>query len=361
MAHWSLRSNAFVHTPICCPSRSSYMTGKYLHNSGTFQNDIKHGCSDPKWVNGPEQRSFAAHLKEAGYHTSYSGKYLNQYALPGSSPTCKAPGDPGCGKHIPRGWDDWHGLHGNSRYYNGTVSDNGVNSFHGAEPEDYLPDVFFGHARAFVAAHLENEAKAGTAFLCVLATPSCHGPFTPAPKYEGHFSTQKAPITPNYNHSNDDKQWLMRHLSPLTPNMAIGIDSQHNHRWETLLSVDDYIGEIIDMLEEANEMNNTYFLFTSDHGFQLGQHRLPGDKRHPYEHDIRIPFIIRGPGIKANHTETSIAMSIDVAPTFVAIATGGSVPDDMDGVSLLPLLTAEKPTNWRRDFMVDYHGQGKEP
>ena len=115
------------------------------------------------------------------------------------------------------------------------------------------------------------------------------------------------------------------------------------------------------MLEEANEMNNTYFLFTSDHGFQLGQHRLPGDKRHPYEHDIRIPFIIRGPGIKANHTETSIAMSIDVAPTFVAIATGGSVPDDMDGVSLLPLLTAEKPTNWRRDFMVDYHGQGKEP
>ena len=125
-------------------------------------------------------------LKEAGYHTSYSGKYLNQYALPGS-PGCAKNGDPGCGKHIPKGWDDWHGLHGNSRYYNGTISDNGVNSFHGTEPEDYLPDVFFGHAKAFVAAHLENEAKAGTPFLCVLATPSCHGPFTPAPKYVGHF------------------------------------------------------------------------------------------------------------------------------------------------------------------------------
>ena len=107
-------------------------------------------------------------LKEAGYHTSYSGKYLNQYALPGS-PGCAKNGDPGCGKHIPKGWDDWHGLHGNSRYYNGTISDNGVNSFHGTEPEDYLPDVFFGHAKAFVAAHLENEAKAGTPFLCVLA------------------------------------------------------------------------------------------------------------------------------------------------------------------------------------------------
>lgn len=101
------RSNAFVHTPICCPSRSSYMTGKYLHNSGTFENDIAHGCSDPKWVNGPEERAFAAHLKSAGYHTSYSGKYLNQYAMPGSSTTCQKGGDVGCGKHIPKGWDDW--------------------------------------------------------------------------------------------------------------------------------------------------------------------------------------------------------------------------------------------------------------
>ena len=53
---------------------------------------------------------------------------------------------------------------------------------------------------------------------------------------------QHAPITPNYNHSNEDKQWIMRHLSPLTPSMAQGIDNQHNNRWETLLSVDDYIG-----------------------------------------------------------------------------------------------------------------------
>ena len=55
---------------------------------------------------------------------------------------------------------------------------------------------------------------------------------------------QHAPITPNYNHSNEDKQWIMRHLSPLTPSMAQGIDNQHNNRWETLLSVDDYIGTL---------------------------------------------------------------------------------------------------------------------
>lgn len=96
-------------------------------------------------------------------------------------------------------------------------------------------------------------------------------------------------------------------------------------------------------------------------GFQLGQHRLPGDKRHPYEHDIRIPFVLRGPGVLQNHTVNSIALSIDVAPTFTAIATG-TVPDDMDGVSLLPLLGGKAaPKTWRKDFMVDYHGQGRQP
>ena len=76
-----LRSNAFVHTPICCPSRSSYMTGKYLHNSGTFQNDIAHGCSDAKWVEGPEQRAFAAHVRTAPSSLGPRGATDEQRAL----------------------------------------------------------------------------------------------------------------------------------------------------------------------------------------------------------------------------------------------------------------------------------------
>jgi hypothetical protein len=135
---------------------------------------------------------------------------------------------------------------------------------HGDAPEDYLPDVFFGHAKAFVAAHIGKEGKQGTPFLCVLATPSCHGPFTAAPKYLGHFENQKAPVTPNYNASNVDKQWIMRKLSPITADMAVGIDKQHNMRWDTLMSVDDYIEAIVTMLEDADEMKNTYFLYTSD-------------------------------------------------------------------------------------------------
>lgn len=256
--------NAFVHTPICCPSRSSYLTGRYLHNSLTFENSIKFGCSNQTWADGPERRSFAAHAKMAGYHSSYAGKYLNQYALPGS-PGCDSHNAPGCFKHVPLGWDDWHGLQGNSRYYNCTLSDNGVQKDYGDDPvEGYCPDIFFAHTKAFLSSHIADPAMAATPFLAVLATPSCHGPFTPAPKYAGKFDGGKAPRTPNYNTSNADKQWIMRKLSPLDAAMATNIDGIHNHRWETLLSVDDYIGEIVSMLTAAKQMDNTYFLYTSE-------------------------------------------------------------------------------------------------
>ena len=112
-------------------------------------------------------------------------------------------------------------------------------------------------------------------------------------------------------------------------------------------------------------------------GFQLGQHRLPGDKRHLYEHNVRIPMVMRGPGIAAGSTIDGIVLNIDVAPTIVDLVTGGDgsgVPDDMDGRSFLPLLAATRPVStvsspappnsivpWRSEFMVDYHGQGKMP
>lgn len=177
-------------------------------------------------------------------------------------------------------------LVGNSRYYNASIIDGsgeiGVRTDYGDDPAtDYAPDLFFGRVFSFLEDHLKSHAS--EPFLAVLATPSCHGPFTPAEKYKGHFANGTAPRTPSYNHSNEDKQWLMRQLSPLTPSMAVSIDTQHNSRWETLLSVDDYVGKVIALVEASGQMDNTFFLYASDHGFQLGQHRLPGDKRHPCE------------------------------------------------------------------------------
>ena len=74
-------SNAMVHTPICCPSRSSYLSGRYLHNSLTFQNKATDGCANISWAAGPEKDTFAAPTHSAGYHTSYSGKHPNAYGV----------------------------------------------------------------------------------------------------------------------------------------------------------------------------------------------------------------------------------------------------------------------------------------
>ena len=155
----------------------------------------------------------------------------------------------------------------------------------------------------------------------------------------------------------------MRQLSPLDEDLEIEIDTIHNNRFATLLSVDDYIEEIVSMLSEANELENTFFLYTSDHGFQLGQHRLAYDKRHLYEHDIRIPMMIRGPNVMKNVTlESSIVLNIDVAPTLFDIMSEGSedLPSDFDGMSFLDLITNDVSNqSWRNDFLISYHGQGQ--
>ena len=95
-------SNGFAATPICCPSRSSFQTGRYIHSVGVTNNTIVGGCSGVAWEAGPEKHNVAAYVQAAGYKTGYFGKYLNTYGFPGA----------GGVQHIPPGWDDWQTLVG---------------------------------------------------------------------------------------------------------------------------------------------------------------------------------------------------------------------------------------------------------
>ena len=103
-----------------------------------------------------------------------------------------------------------------------------------------------------------------------------------------------------------------------------------------------------------------YDVRTSDHGFQLGQFCIPYDKREPYEHDIRIPLMVKGPGITKNVTLDQIVLNIDIAPTLIDLM-GLEPPQEMDGTSFAPLLRGEAPSTWRHDFLIDYHGEGHPP
>jgi arylsulfatase A-like enzyme len=279
------------------------------------------------------------------------------------------------------GYDKWFAQRHNALYYNYSViqSDNGVTAFetkHGDSfYEDYFPDLVTNRTLAMIEEFTAKEGESRTPFLAVNSWPTPHGPFTPAPWAEDFHDGARAPHTPNYNasdESNQQKHWLVRQQSPLNKKTAKHMDKTMEKRLESLHSVDHHIGQIVDLLEKKGELENTYFIYTSDNGFQLGQHRLGADKRHLYENDIRVPFIIAGPGVPKNVTSYKPVLNVDIAPTIYEMVTGESeAPSSMDGASIMPYLqslqeaieagddTKINDPNHREDFLVSYYGEGE--
>ncbi|CAL4103345.1 unnamed protein product, partial [Meganyctiphanes norvegica] len=180
-----------------CISRSSLLTGQYIHNHGAINNSISGECSGHGWQAGPEKETFAVHFQEGGYTTMYAGKYLNQYGIP----------EVGGVEHIPPGWDSWVGLVGNSKYYNYKLSVNGTMEAHGDDYEtDYLTNIIRKKAFDFL-----DNVNDDQPFFMMLSTPASHHPFDYEPKYASNFTERSAPRTPNFNIPNGlDKPWLLR-------------------------------------------------------------------------------------------------------------------------------------------------------
>ncbi|XP_075551500.1 N-acetylglucosamine-6-sulfatase-like isoform X4 [Dermacentor variabilis] len=260
--------------------------------------------------------------------------------------------------HVPPGWTNWNGLVGNSVYYNYTLSVNGTAEKHGDSPnKDYLTDVLRAKALTF----LEGRVDQRRPFFMMLSTPSPHAPFTPAVRHRDAFPNLKAPRTPAFNISvNGTKHWLVRQaIHPIPEDVVSWIDETYRNRLRTLLSVDDMVADVLSYLDSKQLLNNTYVFFTSDNGYHLGQYSMPKDKRHPYETDIHVPLLVRGPGIVAGREERGVALNVDLAPTFLDLA-GLPSRGDMDGVSLKPLLVgdASRGTRPRQSFLVEYEGEG---
>jgi N-acetylglucosamine-6-sulfatase len=325
---------AFVTTPQCCPSRASFMTGKYTHNHTVYTNGPPEGGAPKFRSSGEDESTVATWLDAQGYETILIGKYLNVYD----------------GTYVPPGWDEWRGQMGQ-------VSDqkfniNGTTKYF--DPETYHDtDLFSGWATDYI----RQGAGRKEPFFMYLAVNAPHGPDDGAPRDEHKFREVHLPRTPSFNEENvGDKPAWIRNKPRLQGEDIEELTARYRDRLRSLRSVNQMIERLIVELRATGELENTYIVFTSDNGYHLGQHRLPHGKATAYEEDISVPLYVRGPGVPAGRTLEHRVLNLDFAATFAELG-GARVPATTDGRSFVPLLDNDPPPSagWRQSFLVEFY------
>jgi N-acetylglucosamine-6-sulfatase len=330
-------TNSFVVNPVCCASRASFLSGQYSHNDNVWDNKSGARPGGFRAFNN-DDNTIACWTKAVGYRTGLIGKYLNGY---GKQPT-----------YIPPCWDYWWGLTHPFRYYDYTANDNGVVRTYGSRPKDYQEDVVSGLAQGFIATSQQPFFLWVTGIAPHAGYPSVNVPVPPR-RYKGYFRDLQLPRPPNFNEADiSDKPKFMQKRLPLMNGAAVKLATQsYRRRAETVLSADDMVAAIVGKLQEKGLLENTYIVFTSDNGFFNGEHRIPVGKHLFYEEALRVPLVIRGPGVPADETRTQMVNNLDLTATVVQLAgaTAGRKPD---GRSLVPLFSAADMP-WRTAMLVE--------
>ena len=311
--------NAFVSTPLCSPSRASFLTGQYAHTHRV------QGNSDP--AGGRQLVTFPRLLQPAGYTTAYVGKWHM--------------GD----DDSPRpGFDHWVSFKGQGDYHNPTLNVDGAVQ----KTQGYVTDILTDYAVEFL------QRPHAQPFALYLAHKAVHSSFTPAERHKDKFADQKLVRAPSIYDSLEGKPVLTRALpQPERSDQNPGVkDSTVLGQLRGILAIDEGVGRLLQTLEETRHVDDTLVIFTSDNGFFWGEHGR-GDKRMAYEESIRVPLLMRYPKlISAGATREQLVLNIDIAPTLLELA-GATVPDAVHGRSLLPLLR-ESTTAWRTSILTEY-------
>lgn len=354
--------HVFCVNSICSPSRATILTGKYSHLNGvpTFN---KFDGSQP---------TVAKYLQAAGYYTGMIGKWHL-----GGTPT---------------GFDRWEILPGQGIYFDPAFI--GANGRHVVK--GYVTDVITDFGIDFL-----KHRPADKPFFLMLHHKAPHRDWEPDAKHKAQFAGKIIPEPPTLRDDYATRsdaireceqkvfQDLTRRDLKLVPpadlkgaarNQWLGVkpteveivsdgktnkltgDALNTWKYQRYMqdylacvqSVDDNVGRLLDWLDQNGLGTNTIVIYTSDQGFFLGDHGLY-DKRFMYEDSIKMPFLVRWPGvIKPNSVQAAMAINADFAPLFMELA-GQPIPADMQGRSLLPLLKTERPADWRTSFYYRYY------
>ena len=342
--------NAFVSNPLCCPTRATIMRGQYAHNTGIWFNvNGPHGGWEGYNSLGYENENVATQLHAAGYHTGLFGKYLNQYGEGFTNPALPP---------RPVGWDDWFAFLHPINYLNYDVNDNGIRKHYGTKASDYSTDVLKSETLQFIDASVGPNKPP---FFAYVAPKAPHDPFASVPRHQHDFDTVTAPRLPSFDEKDvSDKPPWIQDWRRLTSEDKAAINDRHEKRLESLRSVDDLVGALVDQLP-AEELANTYIVFTSDNGWYHGEHRVRFGKGRPYEEAPHVPLVIRGPDVPADlrgTTTDKLVLDTDYFPTFMDLA-GAPTPSYLDGRSLRPVLEGSA-TTWRTAILLEGRG-GDDP
>lgn len=368
--------------PLCGPARASLLTGQLAHNNKVVANFKANDGGHYQLRDLPgrlsDRNSLAPWMQRAGYRTGFVGKYLNDYGTLDRT-------------EIPKGWDSWNALLDQSTYdyFNYAMNINGQVRFWGdrkyaesqlnlgtmaatntptsfgefiqmfqkafvpwnyfgwQRPQDYTTDVSGRIADRFVRTSVRSRKP----FFLYFSTAAPHaedtnhiqglrqGAPTPDPRppkrYENTFDHVPLPKSPAFNEEDvSDKASNVRNLPRLTDEQIEKVTANYRGRLGAIRAIDDQVGKIARSLRRSGEFRNTVMILTSDNGYLQGEHRLAASKFMPFENALRVPLLMRGPGIKAKRRVTRPSLDVDLTRTVLA-AGRGKPGRLMDGVSLL--------------------------
>lgn len=337
--------NAYATFPLCCPSRASYFTGQYAHNHGVLGNTPPNGGV----TRLDDTSTIATDLDGAGYRTGLIGKYLNGY-----------PGYWRASGHLPPGYDVWQPIVTTYSAYGWRQLIDGEEVEWGGGKRSYATDVYAREAKAFIRDSAKDVAPF---FLTVVPNAPHVERGSRSPRYNPRPARRHKDILEGYPFPEPaafNEADLSDKPSFISDNARVvrrQVKQQRLARLESLLAVDDLVNSVIRTLKTQGALSNTLVVFTSDNGFQYGEHRLAA-KNVVYEESIRVPLVARGPGMPAGTTVRSPAANIDVPATIYDL-TGVEPTLTLDGVSLYDLIG--DPAFADRDLLIETQLSGTAP
>ena len=347
-------ANSFASYALCCPSRATLLTGQYAHNHTVLGNTAPNGG----YYKLDHAKSLPVWLQRAGYYTTQLGKYLNQYGT-------RNP------REIPPGWSEWHASVDPTtyRFYGYTLNEGGALATYGNNAASYQTDVYAAKAVEIIRRRVSANQPLFLWFNPLAPhgggprdadDPRNLGTPSPAPRHQNRFAGEPLPSPPSLNEADmSDKASFMRRRALLTQTRLAAVRENYQQRLESLLAVDEAVAAIVGALRASGELDRTLIIFTSDNGFFHGEHRIGLGKVFYYEPSIRVPLILRGPGVPKGRRASQLVANIDLAPTIVD-AANARADRRMDGRSLLPL-ARDRGLEPGRDILIERGPDAQNP